>query len=69
MLSCKVEGYPDITCKWNKDGVNITENCLDLTIRNITRKDSGDYKCIAENRYGTKLSYPVFVDVYCKLAY
>ena len=66
VFNCKVEGYPLITCKWIKDGVNITNNCLDLTIHNINRRDAGEYKCIAENSYGVKVSSRRKLDVYCK---
>ena len=66
VLTCTVEGYPSVKCKWTKDGVDISGSCLDLTIKNITRKDAGMYKCVAENSYRIQKSYPVYMDVYCK---
>ena len=66
ILTCKVEGYPKLRCMWTKDDVNMTENCLDLNIKNISRTDSGYYRCVAENKYGTKVSNVIYLDVYCK---
>ena len=66
VFSCKVDGYPTIKCKWIINGRSVFENRLDFTIENVGRKDAGVYKCIAENSYGRKTSYPAKVEVYCK---
>lgn len=55
-----------MSCIWMKDGFNITNNCNDMWITNVSRRDTGEYKCMAANEYGLKESRPVYLDVYCK---
>lgn len=66
VFTCHYEGYPAIACKWMKDGINITNNCLNLKIHNLSRTDSGHYRCEVENIYGVNKSDDVFLDIYCE---
>lgn len=66
ILTCLIEGYPTVACKWLKNNVSLTDNCGDLRITNVTRLDTANYTCSAKNGFGTRISSPIYVDVYCK---
>lgn len=67
ILTCVVEGYPFVRCKWLKDGKDFTDNCTNFDIEKAIRKNAGRYECMAWNTYRTKTSYPLLIDVHCKL--
>lgn len=50
---------------WYKPNKSTT-NLSTYVIFNITRNESGSYKCAAQNSVGTSENATVFVDVQCK---
>ena len=73
-LSCNATGNPEPTISWTKDGSPINSNSRNsfsadnkqLTITNVNRTDSGEYRCVASNSVGKKTSNAATVDVKCK---
>ena len=73
-LSCNATGNPVPTISWTKDGSPISSNSsvslsVDnkrLTITNVNRNDSGEYRCVAGNSVGNEISNAAKVDVQCK---
>ena len=73
-LSCNATGNPVPTISWTKDGSPISSNSsvslsVDnkrLTITNVNRNDSGEYRCVAGNSVGNEISIAAKVDVQCK---
>ncbi|VDN60787.1 unnamed protein product [Dracunculus medinensis] len=59
-LVCAVTGTPNPTVKWLKNDESENGVCT-LIIRTTKLRDAGNYKCIAENRYGS-------VESICKVA-
>ena len=72
-LSCNATGNPEPSISWVKDGfpmnrnsrINFSQDNKLLTITNISRTDSGDYRCVARNRVGNDTSNSK-VNVLCK---
>ena len=58
--------YPNVSWRNVKTG-QVTKGKL-LTIINIRRSQSGEYRCIANNTCGNE-STGMFIDVYCKNLY
>ncbi|XP_077985707.1 uncharacterized protein LOC144440250 isoform X2 [Glandiceps talaboti] len=58
-LSCQADGDPTSTFTWTKDGSTLQTNSKytvtggSLVIHNIVRSDDGEYRCVADNGYGT----------------
>ncbi|GMT37605.1 hypothetical protein PFISCL1PPCAC_28901 [Pristionchus fissidentatus] len=62
-IRCKVTGSPRPSLKWTKDGKDIDVNrvrsdfaddgTITLSIDGVTHADSGEYRCFAENEYGS----------------
>ncbi|GMS98905.1 hypothetical protein PENTCL1PPCAC_21080, partial [Pristionchus entomophagus] len=62
-IRCKVTGEPRPSLKWTKDGKDIDVNrvrsdfaddgTITLSIDGVTHADSGEYRCFAENEYGS----------------
>ncbi|XP_046388931.1 neuroglian isoform X2 [Ischnura elegans] len=58
-LTCHVTGAPKPVVKWVKNDLELTGGRYevmddgDLEIRNVDFQDSGPYKCIATNKFGT----------------
>ena len=58
-LSCDVKGNPSPSISWTKNGIVIatgddsrirfTEQNRKLTIMNVSKADSGEYRCVARN--------------------
>ena len=72
-LSCNAAGNPEPTITWTKDGSPISNNSRisspqekQLTITNVNRTDSGEYRCVAGNSLGNDTSNAATVDVQCK---
>ena len=76
-LTCNATGNPDpTTFSWKIGGsavntsvnprISLTSNNKSLTITNVNRKDSGEYKCKATSRVGTTGSKVATLDVQCK---
>ncbi|KAG7264318.1 hypothetical protein CRUP_008464, partial [Coryphaenoides rupestris] len=62
MLACDVDGFPEPTVTWARNNIvletdekySLNEDGSELTIKNITKVDEGDYACIARNKAGDK---------------
>ena len=73
-LSCNASGNPEPTISWTKDGSPINSNSRNslsednkqLTIANVNRTDSGEYRCVASNSVGNKTSNAATLDIKCK---
>ena len=72
-LSCNATGNPVPTISWNRDGspvnkdgrISFSNEKKQLTIMNVSRIDSGEYRCVAENRVGNDTSNAT-LNVQCK---
>ncbi|CAL2029366.1 unnamed protein product [Caenorhabditis brenneri] len=64
VLKCKVKGEPRPKIKWTKEGKEVEmsarvraehkdDGTLTLTFDNVTQSDAGEYRCEAENEYGS----------------
>jgi len=73
-LTCNATGNPAPTISWTRDGSPLDINgnssrigfSLDekeLTITNVNRTDSGEYRCVAENGVGKDTSNAAKLDV------
>ena len=73
-LTCNATGNPVPTISWTKDGSAISSNPRislsadnkQLTITNVNRTDSEEYRCVADNDFGNETSNAVTLDVHCK---
>ena len=73
-LSCNATGNPVPVISWTKYGSPISNNSRvsslqdnkQLTITNVDRKDSGQYRCVASNSLGNDTSSAATVNVQCK---
>ena len=71
-LSCNATGNPEPSISWVKDGspinsnsrINFSQGNKRLTITNISKTDSGKYRCVARNRVGND-TLNSRVDVLC----
>ena len=74
-LSCNATGNPVPAISWTKDGSPISSNSrislsVDskyLTITNVSRTDSGEYRCTAKNNIGNDTSSGATLNIQCKL--
>ena len=74
-LSCNATGNPVPTISWTRDGspvdtsgrISFSENKKELTITDVSRTDSGEYRCVATNRVGNDTSNAATLNVQCKL--
>jgi len=75
-LSCDATANPPPTISWIRNGspINTTINSRisllkdnkQLTITNVNRTDSGEYRCVARNELGNDTSNVALLDVQCK---
>lgn len=73
-LSCNAIGNPTPTISWTRNGslvntsamISFSDDNKTLTITNVTRTDSGQYRCVARNRVGSDTSNAAKLDVQCK---
>ena len=73
-LSCNATGNPSPSISWTKAGsavnsprVSFSSDYKQLTITNVNRSDSGDYRCVANNSIGDAVtSNGAILDVQCK---
>ena len=73
-LFCNATGNPPPTLSWTKDGSPINNNQgiiftgdnETLSIANINRSESGNYRCVTRNSLGDDTSNAAKVDVQCK---
>ena len=77
-LSCNATANPVATISWTRDGspvdtggnsprISFSNDIKQLTITNVHRKDSGEYRCVARNSLGNDTSNAASLDVQCKL--
>ncbi len=74
-LSCYATGNPAPAISWTRDGspvdtsnnsrISFSDDKKKLTITNVNRTDSGEYRCVANNSLGTTFSAAT-LDVQCK---
>ena len=75
-LYCDAIGNPKPRISWTRNGslIDISSNSRirfsidkkQLTIRNVSRTDSGEYRCVAKNSLGNVTSNAATLDVQCK---
>ena len=66
---CRTSSHPQAEIRWLKDGVfisNFSSSLYSIRIENIQRNDSGVYRCIARNEFGSILSSGAKLKVACK---
>jgi len=74
-LSCNATGNPVPTISWTRDGcpvntsgrINFSENKKELTMTDLSRTESGEYRCVATNSLGNDTSNAATLNVQCKL--
>ena len=72
-FSSDANGVPEPTFSWTKDGSAVTANDRivlsadhkELSITNMNRTDSGEYRCVATNSVGTVNSSAATITVHC----
>ena len=74
-LSCNASGNPLPAMSWTRDGslvssgdqrISFEARNRRLTITNVSRVDSGEYRCVADNSEGNDTSNVTTLDVQCK---
>ena len=75
-LYCNATGNPPPTISWTRNGfplktsdnsrINFLEGKKQLTITNVSRTDSGKYRCVATSELGNVTSKAKSIDVQCK---
>ena len=73
-FSCNSTANPLPTTSWTKDKSPITNDSrisysvvnTVLTIMNVNRKDSGEYRCVASNKLGNHTSEAAELNVKCE---
>lgn len=73
-LTCKASGKPEPNITWtkektgNKGNTGVLQEGKVLTIKKISRTDSGTFNCTAYNGFGEADSQTVQVNVICEYA-
>ena len=73
-FSCNSTANPLPTTLWTKDESPVTNNSRIsfsvvnkiLTITNVNRNDSGEYRCVSSNKLGNDTSKPAELNVKCE---
>ena len=75
-LSCNFDGQPEPTISWTMNGsplntsvnsrISLSGDKKQLTITNVHRTDSGEYRCVASNSLGNATSNAAALSVQCK---
>ena len=74
-LSCNASGNPVPAISWTRDGSTVSSGDQRisfeagnrrLAITNVSRADSGEYRCVADNSEGSDTSNATTLDVQCK---
>ena len=73
-FSSDANSVPEPTFSWTKNGSAVTANDRislsadkkQLSIRNVNRTDSGEYRCVAANSVGAVSSNSATLAVHCK---
>ena len=72
-LFCNATGNPVPTISWTKDESPLSSNSRislsddeRLTITNVNRTDSGEYRCVASNSLGNDTSSGATLNIQCK---
>ncbi|KAL9951099.1 hypothetical protein ACROYT_G043696 [Oculina patagonica] len=75
-LSCNATGNPVPTISWTRNGspvdtignsrIRFSENKNELSITNVSRTDSGEYRCVTNNSLGNDTSNAAKLDIQCK---
>ena len=64
---CSATAFPEATYQWIHDSTDTvvkSNNALILTTP-VTRKEGGNYSCLASNRHGN-ITQKAFINVLCK---
>ena len=72
-LSCNTTGNPVPTISWTRNGspvnasgrISFQDDKTQLTITNVNRTDSGEYRCVARNSLGIDTSNVAMLNVQC----
>ena len=69
-LSCNATANPVPTISWFRDGspvdssrISFSEDNKQLTITDVNRTDSGEYRCVASNELGNDTSNAATLDI------
>ena len=75
-FSSDANGVPEPTFSWSKDGsavtvdvdnrISLSADNKQLSLTNVNRTDSGEYRCVATNSVGTVNSNAATLTVECK---
>ena len=68
---CNATGS-SLTISWTKNEdvrIRLSTDKEHLTIRNVSRKDNGAYRCVASNKVGNATSNAAIVTVRCEFNY
>ena len=74
VLPCNATGNPVPTISWTRDEspvitserISISDDKKQLTITNVKRTNSGEYRCVANNSLGDATSNAATLNVQCK---
>ena len=67
IVKCLVEGYPSLSYKWFFNGITIHGgDKVWLSVKNVTRLDTGGYSCKVENTFDKKKSDDFQININCK---
>jgi len=73
-LSCNATANPVPTISWVRDGspvdssrISFSEDNKQLTITDVNRTDSGEYRCVASNELGNDTSNAATLDIQCNV--
>ena len=76
-FTCEATGKPVPTISWTRNGspvdtndkstrISFTADKKQLTVLNVSRTDSGGYRCVASNSLGNDSSNAASLDVQCE---